>query len=249
MCLLICLHRRDGSLVIAANRDERYDRPTRPPFVWETHPPLLAGRDEVAGGTWLALSARGVVAAITNRPTLDGDDPTRPSRGQLPLLACGCDSAASARSVLQEHLRAVRYNGFNLLVAEAGEGFVIQCPAAHAAIEDLRVGVHVVANGGWNDPSDPRVARARTLLGEREIYAARTDRDPEVIADLRRICRDHQGAADRGTLCMHGQSAGTVSSTIIAVDADGRVRRHLHAEGPPCQSEYHDLTELAQFGG
>jgi len=87
MCLLICLRRRDGSLVIAANRDERYDRPTRPPFVWETHPHLLAGRDEVAGG-WLAVNARGVVAAVTSRPTLDGDDPTRPSRGQLPLLAC-----------------------------------------------------------------------------------------------------------------------------------------------------------------
>lgn len=76
----------DAPLVVAANRDERLDRPALAMTVLtEGDPRILGGRDEQAGGTWLAVNDRGVVAGLTNRPAPDGADPARRTRGELPL--------------------------------------------------------------------------------------------------------------------------------------------------------------------
>ena len=241
MCLLICIRGVDGSLAVAANRDERYDRPTSQPFVWSAQPPVLAGRDELAGGTWLAASAHGVIAAVTNRRTADGNDPARPSRGMLPLLACHAESAAGARDVLADHLRTTRYNGFNLFVADGDDAFVVESPGARPSFAPVGPGVHVVANSGWNDPSDPRVGRARMLLDELWV-AADSPPGPEQLAALMAVCRDHDGPPGAWTLCMHGDVAGTVSSTVVVLAPDRRLRRYLHAPGRPCECDYSDLT-------
>ncbi len=246
MCLLVCIRRADGSLAVAANRDERYDRPTRQPFLWQLRPAILAGRDEAAGGTWLAVSERGLVAAVTNRPTAGGQDASRPSRGHLPLLACRSGSAGDARAALAGHLASTRYNGFNLLVADAAEAFVVQSPGGQAEVQDVVPGVHVVANGAWNDRSDRRVARARELLEGWGITA--DSGQPEIIAALTELCRDHEGAAGTASLCAHGEHAGTVSSTVLLLGPEGTLNCYLHAAGPPCQSEYRELAATLRQG-
>ena len=214
MCLLICIRGADGSLTVAANRDERYDRPAREPFVWPGEPAILAGRDEQAGGTWLAVSARGVMAAVTNRPTTDGDDPARPTRGELPLLACRCGTAGQAREALARRLETTRYNGFNLLVADADAAFVVEA-AGPPAVRDVPPGLHVTGNAGWDDPCDPRVARALDLLAPFDPAAA----PAQLIRRLSAVCRDQHRLPDGRSLCLHGDAGGTVSSTILRVDA------------------------------
>src|SRR5947207_1661505 len=90
VCLLIVLSRLrdDIPLVVAANRDELFERPAIPMTVLQDRGPrIVGGRDEKAGGTWLAVNEFGIVAGLTNRPTLDGPDPSKRSRGELPL-AC-----------------------------------------------------------------------------------------------------------------------------------------------------------------
>src|SRR5262249_51148300 len=72
MCLLIAMFGEvaDAPLIMAANRDERLDRPAVPMTVLRDHGPrILGGRDELAGGTWLAVNEHGVVAGLTNRPS------------------------------------------------------------------------------------------------------------------------------------------------------------------------------------
>ena len=69
MCLLIALSRvlPDAPLLVAANRDERYDRPAEAITVLRDRGPrILGGRDQVAGGTWLAVNEHGVLAGLTN---------------------------------------------------------------------------------------------------------------------------------------------------------------------------------------
>src|SRR5205814_9459175 len=84
-------------LVVAANRDELPERPAIPTTVLREAPPwILGGRDELAGGTWLAVNEAGVVAGLTNRPTAGERDPDKRSRGELPIALASHASAAEA---------------------------------------------------------------------------------------------------------------------------------------------------------
>ena len=88
MCLLVVLSRMDSDapLVMAANRDERSDRPALAATVLvPSGPRVLGGRDTLAGGTWLALNEHSLVTGLTNRPSPTGRDPSKRSRGELPL--------------------------------------------------------------------------------------------------------------------------------------------------------------------
>jgi len=68
MCLLLFAYQShpDYRLILAANRDEFYDRPTRPAAFWDDAPDILAGQDLKAGGTWMGITKTGRFAAITN---------------------------------------------------------------------------------------------------------------------------------------------------------------------------------------
>jgi uncharacterized protein with NRDE domain len=99
MCTLLVASRvfDDTPLLVAANRDERLDRPAAPPRLFEARAiPVVAPVDLQAGGTWLGLSARGVFAGITNRFGVP-PDPARRSRGELVFEALlGADAQAGA---------------------------------------------------------------------------------------------------------------------------------------------------------
>jgi len=108
-------------LVVAANRDEYYDRPSRPAMFWPENPEILAGKDMSMGGTWLGITKSGRFAAVTNfretpahpiPPLSRGDLTTRFLSGSEPAL-----------SYLQEvAARADQYRGFNLILGDA-DGF------------------------------------------------------------------------------------------------------------------------------
>ena len=85
MCVLAFAWKTDPDwpLVLAGNRDERHDRPSAPLQRWAEDPAVLAGRDLTAGGTWLGVSERGLLATVTNVRSEGGPDPSRPSRGWL----------------------------------------------------------------------------------------------------------------------------------------------------------------------
>jgi hypothetical protein len=83
-----------GTVLIAANRDERLDREWDPPAAhW---PGLIGGRDRLGGGSWMAVNHHGVMAAVLNRVGSLGPEPGKRSRGELPLLALQAASAAEA---------------------------------------------------------------------------------------------------------------------------------------------------------
>ena len=85
MCLIVFAYRvhPDYSLVVAANRDEYYRRPTAPAGFWEDCPAMLAGRDLEYGGTWLGVTVHGRFAALTNYRDPAAHRPEARSRGAL----------------------------------------------------------------------------------------------------------------------------------------------------------------------
>lgn len=118
MCILFIAYRKHPRhpLIVLANRDEFYDRPTARAAPWADHPHVTAGRDLVAGGTWLGIADGGRFAAVTNYR-----DPNRPqgiiSRGHL--VADFLIDDGSAQNYV-EHIASTvdSYSGFNLIVAD-----------------------------------------------------------------------------------------------------------------------------------
>src|SRR2546421_10112521 len=86
----------DVLLAVTGNRNEFLARPASPPRVWPELPGVLMPRDEMAGGTWLGLTARGLFVCVTNRRGA-APDPARPSRGLLVLEALRGPDAAPVR--------------------------------------------------------------------------------------------------------------------------------------------------------
>ena len=119
MCLILFAYQQHSQypFVLAANRDEFYARPTAPLHTWEDTPPILAGRDLQAGGTWLGLGQAGRFAALTNVRGIGPVLSNPPSRGQL--TRDFLQSTLSAEHYLEQlSTKANHYQGFNLLLAD-----------------------------------------------------------------------------------------------------------------------------------
>jgi uncharacterized protein with NRDE domain len=244
MCTLIVLHRPDPAvpLVVAANRDEYLDRPAAGPALARTRGVrILAPRDLRAGGTWLGISERGVFAALTNRPCADPDR-SRRSRGLLVHDALGAPDAEKAAARL-EAAGAGAYNPFNLLVSDGRRAFVCVYEGA-PRVTELAPGPHLLGNADPDDRSVPKVAHLleaaeRIAQGPRERY----------LDALAEVCRGHDGHEGGGPLapaCIHHDTAGygTRSSTLLRLDADSRASELRFADGPPCRTNYDDVSPL-----
>src|SRR5262245_66312176 len=85
MCLILFAHRAHAAypLVVAANRDEWFRRPTAPAGFWPDAPEVFAGRDLEQQGTWLGVTLSGRFAALTNYRDPASNRPEAPSRGAL----------------------------------------------------------------------------------------------------------------------------------------------------------------------
>lgn len=161
-------------LVIAANRDEFEARPSAPPQAWpacEGQGPWFGGRDLQAGGSWMALDARGRLALLTNvrHPAARGGG--GPSRGALPLAWLAQPAATPAEALA--HLGGPDCAGFNLLIGQiewngvdlaqqwawrqAGRG----APGGQGL---LRPGLHGLSNAALDTPW-PKLLGLRAALG------------------------------------------------------------------------------------
>ncbi len=125
MCTVVLLRRPDAAwpLLLAANRDELKSRPWRPPARhWPDRADVVAGLDELGGGSWLGVNDHGVVAAVLNRVGSLGPAEGKRSRGELVLEALDHASASEAAQALSD-LDPDAYRPFNLIIADAQEAY------------------------------------------------------------------------------------------------------------------------------
>jgi uncharacterized protein with NRDE domain len=119
MCLiLLAWHAHpDYPLVVAANRDEFFARPSALAAFWPQAPDVLAGRDLEAGGTWLGITRQQRFSALTNYREGGKPRPDAPSRGALvaDFLAGDADPEDYLAALAA---RGADYNGFNLFVGD-----------------------------------------------------------------------------------------------------------------------------------
>ncbi len=238
-------------LVLAANRDELYARPTRPPE--RLGPRLVGGVDAQSGGTWLALRDDGRFAAVTNQRALSVPPPGLRSRGLAVIeLAAAEDPGAYVAA-----LDPAAYASMNLVWGDAA-GVSIAYTRRESRekwIEPLPRGVHVLCNDRLGADGFPRADRTAAAI---EAALAQGVAWPGLAPMLARMLGDHarlpieqvppshlpvELARELTATCIHSPAYGTRSATIIAV-APGRVIDYLHADGPPCTAPFVDPRGL-----
>jgi len=256
MCLLIMLAQShpDFALVVAANRDEFLDRPAVPMTVLrEAEPRILGGRDELAGGTWLAVNEAGVVAALTNRPRPGGKDPTKRSRGELPVALARHTSAAAAVEAFGSTLRPSDYNAAWLLVGDREAAFAIDMGDDDVpVVEPLADGIHILENRPFGAAS-PKADHVRGL-----VAGADTLPGEELVRHLQAVLGNHEvpsgpAATDEAGIeappevkaaCVHSEKYGTRWSGVITVPYGSGAPTVRYADGPGCRARYRDASSL-----
>ena len=229
MCLLFVAYKSHPlyPLILAANRDEFYDRPSAAAALWEDRTDVLAGRDLKEGGTWLGITKGGRIAAITNFRDPEALKVNAPSRGLLVgNYLLGNDDPGDYLRGLKD--RAGAYSGFNIVVGNVNDLYYFS--NIDGNILKIPEGSHGLSNHFLDTPW-PKVERGKELLGlvlseyEDPSFEAMFD----VLADRSRP--DDSLLPDTGIglewerilspIFIETEGYGTRSSTIITVKGDG----------------------------
>jgi len=177
MCSVIVLYRpgHNWPLLWASNRDEMADRPWSPPARhWPDRPEVVAGRDELAGGTWLGVNDVGVVAGVLNRRNTLGPQEGKRSRGELVLDALDFADAADAVAMLRE-LDANAFRPFNMVIADNRDAFWVRNLGNQVEAEALPPGLSMITASDRNDPNSKRIRHFRPLWQAAEAPDPDTD--------------------------------------------------------------------------
>jgi uncharacterized protein with NRDE domain len=209
----------------------------------------------LAGGTWLAVNEHGVVAGLTNGHAAAGRDPSRRSRGELPLALATHASATLAVDAFATAFRPSDYNPAWILLGDRDALFFVDMTGGNApVIEELPAGVHVLENRPLDAPS-AKADNVRSLLTGAEDLSG-----DALQARLQAVLADHQvpttelgrspEQAERrpvpvNAACVHTERYGTRWSGIVTVGDNTRVPPDFRfADGPPCTARFVDATPL-----
>lgn len=239
MCMLAILYRvaRGTPILVAANREERFDRPTQYPKIQSGSPRAVCGIDRQAGGTWLGVNQYGLFCAVTNRRKLRL--PLEPrSRGLLCRELLELRSARDAAAHAAKELSTGAYSGANYICADARYAAVVH-GGNKVEVVELTPGLHVVSGGDVNVPTDDRDRFVRRMLDLHTLDSAVT-----FLAVASRVfSRKPDGVGRRGVVLTSGDY-GTVSSTLLSLPRKIQQAVYQYAPGSPCDCAYDDLSAL-----
>lgn len=239
MCLIALAWRAHPRypLVLAGNRDEFHDRPSAPLANWPDAPGVHGGRDLRAGGGWLALSAAGRLAAVTNvREPVPGA--SLRSRGALVTqFLTGRDGATDAARALMP--QAAAYGAFNLLLYDGADlSYAGNRPQPHW--QAVAPGLHGLSNAALDTPW-PKTLRLRGALADwcaagdddpQPLFAALADTAPPEEATLPDTGIGLAHERFLATPFIRGPAYGTRASSLVLFDADGGWRFEERRFGP-----------------
>ena len=236
MCLILLAVRPNERhrLVVAANRDEQYARPSVQAAWWPGHSHILGGRDLEAGGTWLGVTTTGRFAAVTNFRE-DPPDPLPPrSRGEL--TANFLKSTETCEPYLMRvHEMADQYRGFNLIVGD-GQG-LFYYSNREGDTRELQPGFYGLSNQ-LLDCDWPKVIRGRRQLAK----LAGSGFDPDDLFELL-FCKGDGEPFSQSFIAT--ERYGTSASTVVKISSDGDAyfeERNFKPMGEPDRIHRYEFT-------
>ncbi len=228
MCILFLAinQHSDYPVIICANRDEFYARPTRAAQFWSEQPELLAGKDLQAGGSWLGINSKGYFAAITNIRTGIKQPQHKKSRGELVTKALQFDTPINAEWLIKH---SDQYSPFNLTY-----GYLNQLSCYNSLQKQQTVlsdGFHAISNGAIDDIW-PKMAKGQRQLVELVNTSFKSSVN-SLSLQLFSILKDNSQAQDSelpdtgipvewerklSSIFINTPKYGTRSSNVIAFD-------------------------------
>lgn len=227
----------EAPILVAANREEAYDRPTLAPCIQAGKPRVLSGVDAKHGGTWLGVNQNGLFVGATTRHKLYLPASPR-SRGLLCKDLLRANSARHAVDMALEELHAGKYEGVNFVIADYESGWAIH-GGDDPNVTELEEGLSIVGSGDMNDPRDERQKLCRRLLTLQSLDSA-----VKFLAVSSKAFARPPAAPDRPGMVLRGKERGTVSSTLIALGKKPRDAIFQYATGAPDQARYEDYSPL-----
>ena len=249
MCLIVLAYRVHPRfpVVIAANRDEFYARPTAVLGEWPDAPTIVAGRDLEGGGTWMGISREGRLAALTNYREPGRQQADAPSRGHL------VSEFLKGHTPLKQYIHKLNltardYNGYNIILFEGRR--LIYFSNRHFGPRVVTPGIHGLSNHLLNTPW-PKVQKSCRAV-KRLLVPGRS---PDMAA-LMDVLQDPSTPPDQalpdtgvgiewerrlGAVFIESPVYGTRSSTVLMVDRNGKARireRTFDREGYQGEVEY-----------
>ena len=235
MCLIAFAHQfhPEFPLILIANRDEFYNRPTRPAQFWsdEGFPTILAGKDLNRNGTWLGISKSGKWAALTNYRDLTNIKSDAPTRGNLVL-----DYLKSNDSPLdylkKNQNQADFYNGFNLLLGTSDK--IYHYSNISKKTTQIPPGIHGLSNAFLNTNWEKSESLKQEL--EKEISEKKWKKE-----NLLKFLLDETQAKENNlpstglsydmekalsSRFIRTENYGTRCSTFLAIDKNGKTEFH-----------------------
>ncbi len=260
MCTVVILRRprHPWPVLLAANRDEMLNRPWRAPGRhWPDRPEVVAGLDELAGGSWLGLNDHGLVAGVLNRVNSLGAEAGKRSRGELVLEALDHADASAAASALS-HLNPAAYRSFNLVVADSRDAYWLRNLGEDAGADpvsrrvevfELPPGLSMITARDRNDPASPRIRAHLPRFEQAEPPEPKARSWTSWAGLLRsRVAAEGHGPESAMTI-VTDFGFGTVSSSMIALPGPPKSLREppnrplwQFAAGRPDETKYRKVN-------
>lgn len=242
MCLIFIAYRTIPGcpLLLAANRDEFYARPTAAAAFWPQAPAVFGGRDLQGGGSWLGLTRQGRLAAITNYRNLaevSGVGADKRSRGLL-VSDFLTGEATAAEYLAELAQQGEEYRGFNLLLGDAGG--LHYYSNRGGAPRPLAPGLYGLSNHLLDTPW-PKVAEGKRAISrlpaggmptEAALFDLLADRTqaPDALLPDTGLSREWERLLS--SRFIHSPDYGTRASTLVMVDERGETRFVERSFGP-----------------
>jgi hypothetical protein len=228
---------RGTPILVAANREERFDRPTQYPKIQPGSPRVVCGIDRKANGTWLGVNQHGLFCAVLNRPK--HRLPLEPrSRGLLCRELLELRTAREASEYAEKELLTGIYAGANYVCADAKFAAVVY-GGNKIEVMEITPGLHVITDGNMDDFRDERHELVHRMLTLHTLDSAVTF----LAVASRTFSRKPDNYGRRGVV-MLGKEFGTVSSTLLALSRKIQHAVMQYSPGPPCDHPYDDLSAL-----
>lgn len=227
MCLILVAWRRhrDFPLVLAANRDEYYSRPSAVAGPWPGHPEVIGGRDLLQGGSWLAMSRQGRFAVVTNYR--EPPPAILPPRSRGLLVRDFLLSRQSPADYLAEiEPQGSLYSGFSLLAGDASDlGYLSNRGAGCRLLEP---GLYGISNALLDSPWFKVIEGKRRLsallasspLDQSGIFQLLADPDPPVLPAAEMVDGDVM-AGPQSPIFIRTAGYGTRCSSLLWLDRNG----------------------------